>query len=69
MLVLTTYDCEHDVLPAIEAGATGHLLSDAPSDELRNAVAAAARGDTVLSPSVASRWAWSVACAGRQRSH
>ncbi len=30
VLVLTTYDTDADVLPAIEAGATGYLLKDAP---------------------------------------
>jgi DNA-binding NarL/FixJ family response regulator len=55
VLVLTTYDTEADVLPAIEAGATGYLLKDAPSDELRRAIRAAARGESVLSPSIATR--------------
>jgi DNA-binding NarL/FixJ family response regulator len=55
VLVLTTYDTDSDVLPAIEAGATGYLLKDAPRDELFRAVRSAARGDAVLSPSVASR--------------
>jgi DNA-binding NarL/FixJ family response regulator len=55
VLVLTTYDNDSDVLPAIEAGATGYLLKDAPRDELFRAVLAAARGEAVLSPSVASR--------------
>lgn len=55
VLVLTTYDTDSDVLPAIEAGATGYLLKDAPRTELFRAVRAAARGDAVLSPSVASR--------------
>ena len=55
ILVLTTYDTDSDVLAAIEAGATGYLLKDAPPDELLRGVRAAARGDSVLSPSVASR--------------
>jgi DNA-binding NarL/FixJ family response regulator len=55
ILVLTTYDSDADVLPAIEAGATGYLLKDAPRGELLRAVRAAARGQSVLSPSVASR--------------
>jgi DNA-binding NarL/FixJ family response regulator len=55
VLVLTTYDTDSDVLPAIEAGATGYLLKDAPREELFRAVRAAARGEAVLSPSVASR--------------
>jgi len=55
VLVLTTYDTDRDVLPAIEAGATGYLLKDAPRDELFRAVEAAARGQAVLSPAVATR--------------
>jgi len=53
VLVLTTFDSETDVLPAIEAGATGYLLKDAPTAELLRAVRSAARGESVLSPSVA----------------
>jgi DNA-binding NarL/FixJ family response regulator len=55
VLVLTTYDTDDDVLPAVEAGATGYLLKDAPREELVRAVRAAFRGDSVLSPSVAGR--------------
>jgi DNA-binding NarL/FixJ family response regulator len=55
VLVLTTYDTDSDVLPAIEAGATGYLLKDAPREELFRAVRAAARGQAVLSPAVAGR--------------
>src|SRR3954447_20079442 len=55
VLVLTTYDTDSDTLPAIEAGATGYLLKDAPRAELFTAVRAAAEGRTVLSPAVASR--------------
>src|SRR5439155_10636549 len=55
VLVLTTYDTDSDVLPAIEAGATGYLLKDAPREELFRAVEAAARGQSVLSPAVATR--------------
>ncbi|MEO3789493.1 response regulator transcription factor [Nonomuraea sp. B10E15] len=54
VLVLTTYDTDSHVLPAIEAGATGYLLKDAPRDELSRAVRAAARGEAVLAPSVAA---------------
>jgi len=52
VLVLTTFDSESDVLPAIEAGAIGYLLKDALPDELLRAVRAAARGESVLAPSV-----------------
>lgn len=55
VLVLTTYDTDADVLSALEAGATGYLLKDAPPEELFRAVRAAARGEAVLSPSVATR--------------
>ena len=55
VLVLTTFDAETDVLAAIEAGATGYLLKDAPPEELLRAVRAAHRGESVLSPSVANR--------------
>jgi DNA-binding NarL/FixJ family response regulator len=55
ILVLTTYDNDSHVLPAIEAGATGYLLKDSPRDELLRAVRAAAHGDAVLAPSVAAR--------------
>ncbi|HWK93655.1 MAG TPA: response regulator transcription factor [Luteimicrobium sp.] len=53
VLVLTTYDGDRDVLPAIEAGATGYLLKDAPRDVLVDGVRAAAAGRPVLAPSVA----------------
>ncbi len=55
VLVLTTYDTDSDVLPAIKAGATGYLLKDTPREELFRAVRSAARGEAVLSPSVATR--------------
>ncbi|UJW30500.1 response regulator transcription factor [Saccharothrix sp. AJ9571] len=54
VLVLTTYDTDSHVLPAIEAGATGYLLKDAPGDELLRAVRATARGEAVLAPSAAA---------------
>jgi DNA-binding NarL/FixJ family response regulator len=53
VLVLTTFGDDTDVLPAIEQGATGYLLKDTPRAELRRAVLAAARGESVLSPAVA----------------
>lgn len=55
VLVLTTYDTDRDVFPAIEAGATGYLLKDAPREELVRAVRAAYDGESVLSPPVARR--------------
>ncbi|GGN60599.1 DNA-binding response regulator [Actinoplanes lobatus] len=54
VMVLTTYESDRDILRAIEAGAAGYLLKDASPKELADAVRAAARGETVLAPSVAS---------------
>ena len=55
ILILTTYETDADILRAVEAGATGYLLKDATPAELAGAVRAAARGETVLAPSVAER--------------
>lgn len=55
VLILTTYDTDTDILRAVEAGATVYLLKDAPPETLVDAVHRAARGETVLAPSVASR--------------
>ncbi|MHB9857528.1 response regulator [Streptomyces sp. YIM S03343] len=55
VLIVTTYDSDADTLPAIEAGATGYLLKDAPPEELAAAVRTAATGRTTLAPTVAER--------------
>lgn len=55
VLIVTTYDTDADTLPAIEAGATGYLLKDAPPEELAAAVRTAATGRTTLAPTVANR--------------
>lgn len=55
VLVVTNYDTDADILGAIEAGALGYLLKDAPPEELLAAVRSAAEGDTALSPTVANR--------------
>ena len=55
MLVLTTYDTDADITQAIGAGAIGYLLKDAPREDLFDAIRAASRGESVLTPSVASR--------------
>jgi len=55
VVVLTTYETDADILRAVEAGAAGYLLKDASRAELAGAIRAAARGETVLAPSVASR--------------
>jgi len=55
VLILTTYDTDTDILRAVEAGAAGYLLKDAPPAELIDAVHRAAKGETVLAPVVAQR--------------
>ena len=55
VLVLTTYDEDRDIVRAVEAGAAGYLLKDAPPDQLGRAVRDAARGLTVLTPDLARR--------------
>jgi DNA-binding NarL/FixJ family response regulator len=55
VLVLTTYGTDADITRAVDAGATGYLLKDAPREQLFAAIRAAARGESVLSPSVATR--------------
>ncbi|PRZ44163.1 LuxR family two component transcriptional regulator [Antricoccus suffuscus] len=54
-LVLTTFDTDSDVLPAIEAGAIGYLLKDSSAAELKEGVRAAYAGRPMLAPSVAGR--------------
>ena len=55
VLILTTYDTDRDIVRAVEAGAAGYLLKDAPPADLIEAVEVAARGETALAPRVAGR--------------
>lgn len=55
VLVVTNYDTDADILGAIESGAVGYLLKDAPPAELLAAVRSAAEGDSALSPVVADK--------------
>jgi NarL family two-component system response regulator LiaR len=55
VVVLTSYEADADVLPALRAGALSYLLKDAGPEELAEAVRAAARGQAVLHPRVATR--------------
>jgi DNA-binding NarL/FixJ family response regulator len=55
IIVLTTYDTDADILRAVEAGASGYLLKDAPRADLLRAIRAAVSGETVLAPAVAGR--------------
>ncbi|WP_448640642.1 response regulator [Geodermatophilus sp. URMC 63] len=55
VLALTTFDDDEDVFAALRAGAVGYLLKDVSADRLVEAVTAAARGESVLQPSVAAK--------------
>jgi DNA-binding NarL/FixJ family response regulator len=64
VLVLTTYDTEADILTAMDAGALGFLLKDAPPDELFRAVRQTARGEMALAAPVAARLVRRVSAGG-----
>ena len=55
VLALTTFDDDEDVFAALRAGALGYLLKDVSSDRLVEALLSAARGESVLQPSVAAK--------------
>jgi len=55
VLVLTTYDSDADIVAAMEAGAVGYLLKDAPREELFRGVRAAARGQPAWSQVVTAK--------------
>ena len=54
-LVLTTYDTDEYIGPALAAGAQGYLLKDALPDELARGIRAVMRGAAALEPAVAAR--------------
>ena len=55
VIALTTFDADEEVFAALRAGAVGYLLKDVSSGRLVEAVLAAARGESVLQPSVAAK--------------
>src|SRR5690606_35655465 len=55
ILVLTTYETDADILPALESGAMGYLLKDAPPEQLLQAIRNAAKGEMALAPRVAEK--------------
>lgn len=60
VLILTTYDTDDDILPAIEAGANGYLLKDVEPARLAEAIRQTVHGATVLDPRAASAIATSL---------
>ncbi len=55
VLVLTTFDLDEYVFEALQSGASGFLLKDAPAEELAAAIRVVAGGDSLLAPSVTRR--------------
>jgi DNA-binding NarL/FixJ family response regulator len=55
ILVITIFDDDTSVFPAIRAGARGYLLKDADQHELNRAIETVARGGVIFSPGIASR--------------
>jgi DNA-binding NarL/FixJ family response regulator len=55
IIVLTTFDEDAAVFYALRSGALSYLLKDAPTDRLYEAIRGAARGESMLQPSVAAR--------------
>ncbi len=55
VLVVTNYDTDADILGAVEAGAAGYLLKDAPPEELLEAVRSAAAGHSAVAPAITAR--------------
>jgi DNA-binding NarL/FixJ family response regulator len=55
VLVLTTFDLDEYVYDALQAGASGFLLKDAPPESLFEAVRVVAAGDALLAPVITRR--------------
>jgi DNA-binding NarL/FixJ family response regulator len=55
VIVLTTFDSDHNVLEALRLGASGFLLKDSPPDEIARAIRSVAAGDPILSPAITRR--------------
>jgi DNA-binding NarL/FixJ family response regulator len=55
VIVLTTFDDDEYIFDALRTGAVGYLLKDVASTQLVEAIRAAARGESILEPSVAAK--------------
>jgi DNA-binding NarL/FixJ family response regulator len=64
ILILTTFDLDEHVYAALQAGASGFLLKDAPAAELLRGIRVVAAGDSLLAPSITRRLIEDVAARG-----
>ena len=55
ILMLTVSDEEEDLYEAVKAGATGYLLKEISIEEVANAIRAVITGQSLISPSMASK--------------
>ena len=55
VIILTTFDDDEYVFEGLRAGAVGYLLKDVPSEQLADAIRAAARGEGFIQPSIAGK--------------
>ena len=55
IIILTTFDDDEYLLTGLHAGACGYLLKDMPSEQLAEAIRAAARGESPIGPAVARK--------------
>jgi DNA-binding NarL/FixJ family response regulator len=55
VIVLTTFDTDHNVLEALRLGAAGFLLKDSPPGAIAGAIRAVAAGEPMLSPAITRR--------------
>ncbi|MDR6939209.1 response regulator transcription factor [Arcanobacterium hippocoleae] len=67
IIVLTTFDLDEYVMSAIEAGASGFLLKDAPPDDLLTAIRTIHKGDAVIAPSSTKRLVAHIAASAAQK--
>lgn len=55
ILVLTTFDEDEYIVKAMQAGASGYLLKDAPTEQLAAAIRSVHNGFTQLGPTIAPK--------------
>jgi len=55
VVILTTYDTDHDIYRAAQAGAAGYLLKDAAPQTIIRAIRDAAAGRTAWAPELSAR--------------
>jgi DNA-binding NarL/FixJ family response regulator len=57
VIVLTTYDTDHDIARALKAGAKAYILKDISADDLINCIRDVLGGKTYLAPAAAAKLA------------